>query len=206
MNKRVLLSIMAILGLVACKHSEMKPQKGYIGPSDIEIKDGRMTPEVLLSLGRLSDPQLSPDGKTILYGVSYTSIQENRSVRNLYVIPVNGGTAIPLTKDGKSISAAKWSADGSAIYFLQGGQLWKAPYKAGKLGKRQQITDVEKGVDDYAISPDGSQLMYVSSVHSAVEVPSDTDPALDKANAYATEDLMYRHWERLHYLPPKVFI
>ena len=32
-----------------------------------------MTPEVLLSLGRITDAQLSPDGKTILYGVSYTS-------------------------------------------------------------------------------------------------------------------------------------
>ena len=195
-----------LLGLVACKNSEMKPQQGYIGPSDIEITDGRMTPEVLLSLGRLSDPQLSPDGKTILYGVSYTSIAENRSVRNLYTIPVNGGTPTPLTKDGKSISAAKWSADGSAIFFLQGGQLWKAPYKAGKLGKRVQLTDVERGVDDYALSPDESQLMYVSSVHSAVEVPSDTDPALDKANAYATEDLMYRHWDHWVTDIPHTFI
>ena len=198
--------MMALLGLIACKNSEMKPQKGYIGPSEIEITDGRMTPEVLLSLGRLSDPQLSPDGKTILYGVSYTSIQDNKSVRNLYVIPVAGGTPKALTKDGNSISAAKWSADGSAVYFLQGGQLWKAPYKHGKLGKRVQITDVEKGVDDYALSPDESQLMFVSSVHSAVEVPSDTDPALDKANAYATEDLMYRHWDHWVTDIPHTFI
>ena len=200
------MSIMVLAGLVACKNSEMKPQQGYIGPSDIEITDGRMTPEVLLSLGRLSDPQLSPDGKTILYGVSYTSIADNRSVRNLYVIPVTGGTPTPLTKDGKSISAAKWSSDGSAIFFLQGGQLWKAPFKAGKLGKREQITDVERGVDDYALSPDESQIMYVSSVHSAVEVPSDSDPALDKANAYATEDLMYRHWDHWVTDIPHTFI
>ena len=110
-----------------------------------------MTPEVLLSLGRLSDPQLSPDGKTILYGVSYTSIAENRSVRNLYTVPVKGGQPSALTKDGKSISAAKWSADGSEVLFLQGGQLWKAPYKAGKLGKRVQLTDVPAGVEDYAV-------------------------------------------------------
>ena len=197
---------MAALALIACNNSEMKPQKGYIGPSDIEIQDGRMTPEVLLSLGRLSDPQLSPDGKTILYGVSYTSIAENRSVRNLYTVPVKGGQPTALTKDGKSISAAKWSADGLEVGFLQGGQLWKAPYKAGKLGKRVQLTDVPAGVEDYAVSPDGSQLMYVSSVHSAVEVPSDTDPALDKAKAYATEDLMYRHWDHWVTEIPHTFI
>ena len=38
-------------------------------------------------------------------------------------------------------------------------------------------------------------MIYVKGVHSHVEVPSDTDPALDKAKAYATEDLMYRHWD-----------
>jgi len=42
----------------------------YIAPSTIQAQDSLMTPEVLLSLGRLSDPQLSPDGLRILYGVT----------------------------------------------------------------------------------------------------------------------------------------
>ena len=183
------------MALVACNNGEMKPQKAYIGPSNLQVEDGHMTPELLLSLGRLSDPQLSPDSKTILYGVSYTSIAENRSVRNLFTIPVEGGEPTQLTMDGKSISGARWSPDGSAIFFLQGGQLYKAPYKNGRLGKREQLTDIPSGIDDYALSPDANQFMYVSNVHSAVEVPSDTDPLLDKAEAYATEDLMYRHWD-----------
>ena len=190
-----LFAALAALALVACSGNEMKPQKGYIGPSRLEITDGHMTPEVLLSLGRLSDPQLSPDGKTILYGVSYTDIAQNRSVRNLYTIPVEGGDPTPLTLDGKSISSARWSLDGKAIYFLQDGQLYKAACQNGKLGKRTQLTDVEKGIDDYLLSPDQTQMLYVSAVHSGVEVPSDTDPLLDKAEAYATEDLMYRHWD-----------
>ena len=185
----------AICAALACKQQQMKPQQGYIGPSAIEITDGHMTPEVLLSLGRLSDPQLSPDGKTILYGVSYTSIAENRSVRNLFTIPVEGGDPTPLTMDGKSISGARWSKDGNSIWFLQGGQLFSAPYKNGKLGKRVLRADVPGGIDDYLLSPDQSQMIYVKGVHSHVEVPSDTDPALDKAKAYATEDLMYRHWD-----------
>ena len=185
-----------VMALIACNSNrEMTPQEGYIGPSDIQITDGHMSPEVLLSLGRVSDPQLSPDAKTILYGVSYTSIQENRSVRNLFTIPVEGGDPVQLTMDGKSISAARWSPDGEVIYFLQGGQLYKAPYREGRLGAREQLTDIPSGVEDYALSPDASQLMYVTSVHSAVEVPSDSDPMLDKAQAYATEDLMYRHWD-----------
>ena len=189
------LAAAALLALAACNNTEMKPDKAYIGPSSLQVEGGHMTPELLLSLGRLSDPQLSPDGKTILYGVSYTSIEENRSVRNLFVMPVEGGEPTQLTMDGKSIASARWNLDGSAIYFLQGGQLYKAPYKNGKLGRRTQLSDVPAGVDDYLLSPDETQLIYVSNVHSAVEVPADTDPLLDKAEAYATEDLMYRHWD-----------
>ena len=194
MKLKIFAALGLLLALAACSN-EMKPQKGYIGPSEIDITDGHMTPEVLLSLGRLSDPQLSPDGKTILYGVSYTSIAENRSVRNLFTIPVEGGQPTQLTKDGKSISSARWSASGKVIFFLQDGQLWKAAYRKGRLGQRVKLTDVPAGVEDYLLSPDESQLIYVSGVHSAVEVPADTDPALDKAEAYATEDLMYRHWD-----------
>ncbi|MBR0286264.1 MAG: S9 family peptidase [Bacteroidales bacterium] len=195
MNRKLIALATAVLAVAACKTNEMKPQEGYIGPSQMEIADGHMTPEVLLALGRLSDPQLSPDKKTILYGVSYTDIAANRSVRNLFVMPVEGGEPTQLTWDGKSIASARWSPDGQSIFFLQGGKLFEAPYKDGKLGLRTLRADVPGGMDDYILSPDGSQIIYVGYVHSAVEVPSDTDPMLDKAEAYATEDLMYRHWD-----------
>ena len=195
MNRKLFALGAAVLALAACKTQEMKPQEGYIGPARLQIADGRMTPEVLLALGRLSDPQLSPDKKTILYGVSYTDVAENRSVRNLYVLPVEGGEPTPLTLDGKSIASARWSPDGKAVFFLQGGKLFKAPFADNKLGQRELVADVPGGIDDYQLSPDGTQMMYVANVHSAVEVPSDTDPLLDKAEAYATEDLMYRHWD-----------
>ena len=186
---------MAVLATMASCSDDMKVQPGYIGPSDPKIENGKMTPEVLLSFGRLSDPQLSPDGKTILYGVSYTSIEENRSVRNLFTIPAGGGEKVQLTFEGKSVSNARWSPDGSEIFFLQGGQLYKAPYKAGKMGKSVLLSDVPAGIDEFVLSPDGSQILYASGVHSAVERPVDTDPMLSKAHAYATEDLMYRHWD-----------
>ena len=195
MNRKLFALAAAIVAVAACKSNEMKPQEGYIGPSQMEIADGRMTPEVLLALGRLSDPQLSPDKKTILYGVSYTDIAANRSVRNLFTIPVEGGEPTQLTMDGKSIASARWSPDGKSIFFLQGGKLFEAPYAEGKLGPRVLKADVPGGMDDYLLSPDAAQMIYVANVHSAVEVPSDTDPLLDKAEAYATEDLMYRHWD-----------
>ena len=80
-----LIATLAVLLTAACTGNDAmkKTDPAYIGPSGIQVPDGRMSPEVLLSLGRLSDPQLSPDGQSILYGVSYNSIEDNRSCRNL---------------------------------------------------------------------------------------------------------------------------
>ena len=195
MNKSTKMAL--AIGIMTAMSCQTTPETdpAYIGPSDIRIEDGRMSPEVLLSFGRLSDPQLSPDGSLILYGVSYTSVADNRSCRNLFICKPDGSGKVQLTRDGKSLSGARWSLNGKAIFFLQGGQLWKADFLGDKLGKRTRLTDVAEGVADFLLSPDQTQVIYVSTVPSDVKSPKDSDPALDKAQAYVTEDLMYRHWD-----------
>ena len=189
-------SIIAITCLMLALSCAKNEDSGYIGASDIRIGDGVMTPEALLALGRLSDPQLSPDGSKILYGVSYTSVAENHSCRNLFLCNPDGSGRVQLSRYAKSVSGARWSTDGKSIYFLQGGQLWKAPLKGNKLGRKVQLSDVPAGISDFKLSPDQRQVLYVSSVkNTALQQPADSDPALDKAQAYATEDLMYRHWD-----------
>ena len=191
--KRVFIAITCLVMAISCVKNE---GSGYVGISGIQIEDGVMTPETLLSLGRLSDPQLSPDGTKILYGVSYTDIAENRSCRNLFLCNPDGSGRVQLTRYAKSVNAARWSLDGKSIFFLQGGQLWKAPLKGGKLGKKVQLSNVPNGIGDYKLSPDQQQVIYVSSVkNTALQQPADRYEDLDKAQAYATEDLMYRHWD-----------
>ena len=180
---------------------------GYIGPSDIKIENGVMTPEVLLSLGRLSDPQLSPDGSRILYGVSWNDINANRSCRNLWLCSPDGGDAVQLTRYAKSVSNARWSLDGKWIFFIQGGQIWKAPLTGNKLGKKVKLSDVPSGISEFKLSPDQSKVLYISTIKNAkLQQPADSDPALDKASAYATEDLMYRHWDHWVTETPRSYV
>ena len=80
----MLMSSMAVMSSYA--QSGRKGAATVIEKTPIEVVDGKFTPEIMLRLGRVSDPQLSPDGSKILYGVTYTSIEENRSVRQLYVM------------------------------------------------------------------------------------------------------------------------
>lgn len=192
------LSAFLITGLMtSCENVEI--QEGYIAPSQIEVKDGQMTPEVLLAFGRMSDGQISPDGKYLLYGVSYNSIEENRACRNLFLQHLKTGTKFQLTWDGSSIYNARWAADGKSIYFLQNGQLYKAGIKASKnkakLKERAKLSDVKNGIGEFKLSPAQDKIMFVSSVKGYVKTPADSDPKLSKANAYEMEDLMYRHWD-----------
>ena len=199
----------ALLTMIGCTKTKVNDQEGYIGPSDnnVTIQDGKMTPEVLLSLGRLSDPQMSPDGTKILYGVSYTNISKNASCRNLFLCNADGSGRVQLTRYGKSVSNARWSSDGKEIYFLQKGQLWKAPLNGSKLGKKVCISDIPAGISEFKLSPDQNQVLFISTIRNKkFTQPADTDPALDKAQAYVTEDLMYRHWDHWVTETPRTYV
>ena len=173
--------------------------EGYVGKSTITVDDGKMSPEVLLAFGRLSDPQVSPDGEHILYAVSYTSVADNKSVRNLWICNIDGSDPQQITTSGKSLNNARWSEDGKKIAFTMGGQIWTARIseKGGnwKIGGLRQVSDIPGGIGEFKLSPDQKKVMYISYVKSGVKSPADIYPELDKATAYTTDDLLYRHWD-----------
>ena len=204
MNK-CFIGLLALVVLMSCGKTD--EGKGYVGRSEVNIQNGVMTPEVLLSLGRMSDPQLSPDGSRILYGVSWNDIAENRSCRNLWLCNTDGSGNVQLTRYAKSVSCARWSSDGKSIFFIQGGQIWKAPLAGNKLGKKVKLSDVPAGISEFKLSPDQDKLIYLSTVKNPkLQQPADSDPALDKAKAYATEDLMYRHWDHWVTETPRSYV
>ncbi len=193
------IAFLCILSAMSCVNNE-SPQPGYIGRNNIIIKDSIMSPEVLLAFGRLSDPCLSPDSSLILYGVSYQSIEENRSCRNLFITNLDGSKTIQISKDGKSISNARWSKDGKRIYFIQAGQIYSADllgndFSNYRLGEKTLLSDVTNGVIEFKLSPDFSKLIYSSTIKGNVKTPKDFDKKLDKAEAYVADNLMYRHWD-----------
>ncbi|MDO4827626.1 MAG: S9 family peptidase [Bacteroidia bacterium] len=205
MKKKTIICVLGCaLALMSCRNEQKG--EGYIGPSDISVEGGVLTPEIMLNLGRLSDPQLSPDGTRILYGVSYSSIEQNRSCRNLFMCRPDGSDKVQLTRFGKSVSCARWTPDGKAILFIQGGQIYRAPLKGDKLGKAVKMSEVPAGINEFKLSPDGSNILYVSSVPGPVKTAVSVDPRLVKANVYIAEDLMYRHWDHWVTSTPRTFV
>ena len=206
----VLAGIAVGIVMIMGKNKNSFTSEGYIGQSDIVIENGHMTPEALLAFGRLSDPQMSPDGEYILYGVSYTSTADNRSCRNLFICRKDGSDRQQITKSGKSLSNARWINGGKGLAFIMGGQIWTANLKQGKDGWKvsglTQVSNVPAGISEFKLSPDQSKMIYVSYVKSDVKTPADCYEDLGKANAYTTDDLMYRHWDHTVMEIPHSFI
>ena len=91
--------------------------KVNIGKSDIRVEDGRFTPEVLWSMGRIGGVAVSPDASKIAYQVSYYSVQENASHTVIYVMDENGENAKLLTRTAESEQSPAW-IDNDHIAFL----------------------------------------------------------------------------------------
>ena len=110
---------------------------------------------------RVSDPQISPDGKWVAYVVSTIDLEEDDSESRIWVVPVEGGEAIPMTAKGSSASRPRWSPDGKYLSFLAAregdrAQVWTLFRKGGDS---VQLTDVPQGVKSYDWSPDSSRLL-----------------------------------------------
>lgn len=152
----------------------------------------RMTPELLWQLGRVSGERVTPDGKNLIYGVSFYSIEENKSERNLYSVPVSGGTASQLTRSAGGESVVHIDPKSGRITYLLKGQLWEMNADGTDA---KQITRFEPGLNNVRISPDGKSILFSQEVAIVSMKGSDRHPDLPKSNAYVYDDLNYRHWD-----------
>ena len=189
---------LAVLLLFSCTKKEtVSTSKNYL-PETPQLTSDIMTPEVLWSFGRMGEPQVSLDGKTVLYTVTYYNLEENKSYRDIYSIPVAGGEHENLTNSPGNEFNVVWRPDGKKIGYLSAEsgtvQLWEMnPDGSGKI----QVTDIADGIAGFDYSPDQSKIYFLKSVKLDQSV-NDLFPDLPKANARLENDIMYRHWDSWH--------
>jgi Tol biopolymer transport system component len=74
--------------------------------------------ETLLRIQRIAEPALSPDGKLVAYTVTTPDLAANTRPKQIYVVPVDGGSPRQLTHDGDDNERPRWSPDSRQIYFI----------------------------------------------------------------------------------------
>lgn len=197
--------IMATLSL-SMASGQAQNETIFIGKNNLKIENKLMTPEVLWTFGRISDPQLSPDGKQILYGVTYYNIPENKSNRELFILDIDKKESSQITQTAVSEHGAKWIKRSGKIAFLStesgSSQLWIMDTD-GK--NRTQISRIESGINDFLLSPDETKILYITDVKNK-KTATDKYPDLDKTSGKLITDLMYKHWDEWVETIPHPFI
>ena len=170
--------MMAMAATLSCGRKAEEP--ALIEKHDIEVVNGRFTPEIMHQLGKVSDPQYCEATGKILYGVTYTSIELNKGNRELFVMNADGSGNHQITRSAGSKSNARWIEGGKKIAYLHKGQLWVADAEGRDARK---VSDVPDGIGEFKLSPDETKVLYVSDFKVAPKA-ADIYPDIPRSTYY----------------------
>lgn len=150
----------------------------------------------MLSLQRLSDPNLSPDGRTVAFTVGTVDKPGNRVVNQIYTVRIDGTGLRQITNTTGSSSGARWSPDGRKIAYNNAGQIWTMDPDGDD---KKQITKVAGGASGPVWSRDGRWIAFVSEVYphcttDECNKAEDAKAESSKVQAHVTERLLFKHW------------
>lgn len=194
MKINFLFVVAVALFFASCQPKNADVPKKIIGQQELKLTNDLLTPELLWAFGRVSDPKVSPDQSTILFGVTWYDVQENKGNRELYTMKADGSAKTKITNTAFSEYDAQWTSDGKIVFMSaekDGMQVWKMDADGGN---RIQLTQIEGGINGYAFSPDMKRLLYVAEV-PAEKVNKELFEGLDKTSGKLMNDLNYRHWD-----------
>ncbi|HQR07373.1 MAG TPA: S9 family peptidase [Gemmatales bacterium] len=167
-----------------------------------------MTIDDLFAFKRITDPQISPDGKHVVYVVTTVDLAGNKSSSNLWIFGFDRkAPARQLTTTTKKDRHPRWSPDGTRILFESNrsgtNQLWVIDLSGGEA---QQLTTISTSAGTGIWSPDGKKLAFVSSVFPEFSwLPFAESDKKNKEKLEAIEKnpvkakvfskLFFRHWD-----------
>jgi dipeptidyl aminopeptidase/acylaminoacyl peptidase len=154
----------------------------------------------MMRIARISEPQISPDGKLVAFTVQTVELDQNAKPKQIYIVPVEGGTPRQITTQGSQNFRPRWMPDSQRIAFISnrtgGAQVWMM--KSDGSDSRQ-VTSLSTEADGVLVSPDGKKLVFSSSVYP--ECPDDLcnrqrldDENRSKVKARSYTTLLFRHW------------
>ncbi len=166
-----------------------------IDKPDFTPENGQYTIDALEAFGKVSSPVVSPDKSKILYGISYESLEQNKSNLDLYVMNLDGSDNQRITRTPESENGAVWIDGGKKIAYMSAvdgkQQLWVM--NADGSGAKA-VSLVENGIAGFLFSPDEKQVLMIGSVKYS-RTAEDIYPDLPKATGRLIDDLMYKHWD-----------
>ena len=130
-------------------------------------KSDRLTAMDVFNLQYAGDPQISPDGKRIVYVRQFSDVMNDKRQSNLWIISADGSDSRALTNGNYSDSSPRWSPDGTRIAYISD--------RDGKpqihvrwmdSGQTAELTNLENAPSELVWSPDGKLISFSMLVPS----------------------------------------
>ena len=166
--------------------------------------------EDMMSLKRVGDPVPSPDGKWIVFGAEEVNLEANTKTSHLWIVPASGGEARRLNQSPNGEERPRFSPGGRRLIFTSKAtdppQIWICDFalSTGTLvGQPRQLTNISTGADGGIWTPDGKNIVFVSSVYpeakdDAENRQRDEELKKSKVKAKIFSRLFYRHWNAFY--------
>jgi len=155
----------------------------------------------MLAMDRIGDPQVSPDGKWVVFTLRRTDLEANKGRTDLWLVGTDGKGLRRLTSHEAGDFNPRWSSCGKYVLFLSSrsgsSQVWSIRADGGEA---TQVTDLPLDVGNLIVSPYGKAIAFTMDVFPEEGCPKVTKEKLEevasrKSSGRIYDRLFIRHWD-----------
>jgi dipeptidyl aminopeptidase/acylaminoacyl peptidase len=165
--------------------------------------------EDMMKLKRVGEPEVSPDGKWVIFSVVDVDLEANTKTPHIWIVPTAGGQEREIIAD-QDADRPRWAPDGKFFAFLSnksgGSQVWVAEFdgRSGTVMAARQWTRVATEASGELWSPDGKHILFTSDIYPECDGEPQAEESCNakrlegheksKVKAQIFDHLFYRHW------------
>ena len=165
-----------------------------LSPAGAQEKRGRTFIDAL-EQPVVGDPQLSPDGKRILFTIDRADWKQNRRVGHIYRINADGTGQVQLTFGDRGENSPRWSPDGKLIAFTTR----RDPDTTNQIyllnvdgGEARRLTNHPTAPGTLTWAPDGKSIYFIAADDKTAE-EKEKDRLRDDVYAFEENNFKQRH-------------
>jgi len=194
-------SVACLLSSVFCPPSSVVGTPLSGNPAAFSEQTHPFSVHDMLAMDRLSYPQISPDGKWIVFVLRVTDLETDKGRTDLWLVGTDGMGLRRLTSHPQGDSNPRWTPDGKFVFFIStrsdSAQVWRIRVDGGEA---QQVTDLPLDVGNLLVSPNGKHIAFTMEVFPDCKTIAQTKDKLDeikqrKASGRIYEQIFVRHWD-----------